>query len=148
MDAFFPNAKHRCIILRSTSRAQMSETVTGDASSNQFILQGPPFRLAQKSAVAICCDQICGEGTSNSEQRAGVNSFLLFVAPRHPGLFAMTRWGYFYRQCVASRLMHDDAEDQLETTTRSVRQTCREIQSYSKGCESWGTKTNPSVRVR
>lgn len=33
---------------RSTSRAQMSETVTGDASSNQFILQGPLFAWPKK----------------------------------------------------------------------------------------------------
>ena len=32
---------------------------------------------------------------TNSEQRVGVNLSLFFVAPRHPGLFATTRWGTF-----------------------------------------------------
>ena len=92
-------------------------------------LRSSLFCTAQSAfAVEICAQmgQIAGmawknsSGTSlllerlqtNSEQRVWVNLSLFFVAPRHPGLFATTRWGYFYRQCVASRLMHDDAEDQ------------------------------------
>ena len=98
---------------RSTSRAQMSETVTGDASSNQFILQGPLFAWPKKVLLPYVPIQYVVRGPEILSYKLESACLCFFVAPRHPGLFAMTRWGTF----IANVLPQDWCMTMLSQST-------------------------------
>ena len=61
-----------------------------------------PFSPGPKKC---CCHMLRSDVRSNSEQQVGVSLSLFFRSSKASWALSNDKVGYFYRQCVASRLM-------------------------------------------